>query len=43
MEAAQHYDEKALAILVLWIATVNVFNRINVATRQVPREWPARK
>jgi len=38
-EAAQHYDEKALAALVLWIATVNVFNRVNVATRQVPDEW----
>lgn len=37
-EAARHYDEKALAALVLWIATVNVFNRINVATRQVPGE-----
>ena len=38
-EAAKHYDEKALAALVLWIATVNVFNRVNVATRQVPGEW----
>jgi AhpD family alkylhydroperoxidase len=35
-EAARHYDEPALAALVLWIATVNVFNRVNVATRQVP-------
>lgn len=26
-EAARHYDEKALAALVLWIAQVNVFNR----------------
>jgi AhpD family alkylhydroperoxidase len=23
-----------------WIATVNVFNRVNVATRQVPGQWP---
>jgi AhpD family alkylhydroperoxidase len=38
-EAARHYDEKGLATLVLWIATVNVFNRVNVATRQVPGEW----
>ena len=37
-EATRHYDEKALAALVLWIATVNVFNRVNVATRQVPGE-----
>jgi hypothetical protein len=39
-EAARHYDEQALAALVLWIATVNVFNRINVATRQVPGKRP---
>lgn len=37
-EAARHYDEKGMAALVLWIATVNVFNRVNVATRQVPGE-----
>jgi AhpD family alkylhydroperoxidase len=40
-EAARHYDEKSLAALVLWIAQVNVFNRINVATRQIPRQWHA--
>jgi AhpD family alkylhydroperoxidase len=34
-EAARHYDEPALAALVLAIATVNVWNRLNVATRQV--------
>ena len=39
-EAARHYDEQALAALVLWIATVNVFNRVNVATRQIPGERP---
>ena len=39
-EAAGHYDEKQMAALVLWIATVNVFNRVNVATRQVPGEYP---
>jgi AhpD family alkylhydroperoxidase len=38
-EAAGHYNEKQMAVLVLWIATVNVFNRVNVATRQVPGEW----
>ena len=37
-KAAKHYDEKELAALVLWIATVNVFNRVNVATRQVSGE-----
>lgn len=38
-EAARHYDERGLAALVLWISVVNVFNRVNVATRQVPGEW----
>jgi alkylhydroperoxidase family enzyme len=34
-EAARHYDEPALAALILSIATTNVFNRLNVATRQI--------
>ena len=34
-EAAKHYDERALSGLVLWIATTNLFNRVNVATRQI--------
>ncbi|MEV6954745.1 carboxymuconolactone decarboxylase family protein [Streptomyces sp. NPDC051183] len=34
-EAAKHYDEQQLAALILSISTVNVWNRINVATRQV--------
>jgi AhpD family alkylhydroperoxidase len=38
-EAARHYDEPALAALVISIATVNVWNRLNVATRQVAGEW----
>ena len=38
-EAARHYDERALASLVLWIATTNVWNRLNIATRQVAGEW----
>ena len=38
-EAARHYDQPALAALVLGIATVNVWNRLNVATRQVAGEW----
>jgi AhpD family alkylhydroperoxidase len=33
-EAAQHYDERALASLVIEICTINAFNRINVSTRQ---------
>ena len=34
-EATRHYDEPALAALLLAIATINVWNRLNVATRQV--------
>jgi AhpD family alkylhydroperoxidase len=34
-EAARHYDEPALAALLLAIASINVWNRLNVATRQV--------
>jgi AhpD family alkylhydroperoxidase len=33
-EVAAHFDEKQLSGLVLWIATTNLFNRINVTTRQ---------
>jgi AhpD family alkylhydroperoxidase len=39
-EAARHYDEPELAGLVVAIAGINVWNRLNVATRQVAgREW----
>ncbi len=38
-EATRHYDERALAALILSIATTNVFNRLNVATRQVAGSW----
>ncbi|MQA86144.1 MAG: carboxymuconolactone decarboxylase family protein [Streptosporangiales bacterium] len=38
-EAARHYDEEALAALLLSIATTNVFNRLNVTTRQVAGSW----
>ncbi|HEV2288037.1 MAG TPA: carboxymuconolactone decarboxylase family protein [Candidatus Acidoferrales bacterium] len=38
-EAARHYDEKALAALLLHIAAINVWNRLNVATGQVAGEW----
>jgi AhpD family alkylhydroperoxidase len=33
--AAKHHDERALAGLVLAIAVTNLFNRVNVATRQI--------
>jgi AhpD family alkylhydroperoxidase len=38
-ETAKHYDEKGLAALLLQISLINVWNRLNVATRQVAGEW----
>jgi len=38
-EAARYYDEKGLAALVLMIAMTNLFNRVNVTTRQVAGSW----
>jgi AhpD family alkylhydroperoxidase len=38
-EAARHYEEPALAALILSIATVNLWNRLNAATRQVAGAW----
>ena len=38
-EAARHYDEPALAALIIAIATINVWNRLNVSTKQVAGEW----
>jgi AhpD family alkylhydroperoxidase len=41
-EAARHYDERALATLLLSIGLTNLYNRLNVATRQVAAgEWKA--
>jgi len=36
--AAEHFDEAQLAAIVLDIAQINVWNRLNVATRQVVGE-----
>lgn len=40
-EAARHYDEQQLAALMLEIGSINLWNRLNVATRQVAgaHEW----
>jgi AhpD family alkylhydroperoxidase len=39
-DAAKHFNEKELAALVLWVATTNFFNRVNVTTRQpAPQTW----
>ena len=40
-EAARHYDEPALAALIIPIALINVWNRLNAATRQVAGQWAA--
>jgi AhpD family alkylhydroperoxidase len=37
--ARGHYDERGLATLLLMIAVTNVFNRLNVPTRQPPGDW----
>lgn len=37
--AADHYDEKGLAAIVLMIAITNMFNRLNATTRQVAGAW----
>jgi AhpD family alkylhydroperoxidase len=41
-EAARHYSEPQLAALVIAIATINAFNRINAATRQITGAFVAR-
>ncbi len=40
-EAARHFDERGLAAVILMIAVTNLFNRINVTTRQLAgsRSW----
>ena len=39
-QAARHYDERALAALIISIAAINVWNRLNVTTRQVAGSGP---
>ncbi len=40
-EARRHYDETALSALVTSIGLINLWNRLNAATRQVSGEWTA--
>jgi AhpD family alkylhydroperoxidase len=40
-EAARLFPEQELALLVLGIATMNLYNRLNVTTRQGKPEWEA--
>lgn len=37
--AAEHFDQRALAALVLHVALTNLFNRLNVATQQPAGDW----
>jgi AhpD family alkylhydroperoxidase len=38
-DAARHFDERQLAALVLSIAGINAWNRINAMTRQITGSW----
>lgn len=38
-DAARQYDETQLAGLVVAIAAINAWNRLNVATRQISGDW----
>ena len=38
-DAADHFDEKGLAAIVLMIGVTNLFNRLNATTRQVAGAW----
>jgi AhpD family alkylhydroperoxidase len=39
VRATAHYNEKQMAALLLSLAAINVWNRLNVATAQVAGEW----
>jgi AhpD family alkylhydroperoxidase len=41
-EAARHYSEPQLAALVVAIATINAYNRLNATTRQIAGKWTAK-
>jgi len=38
-EAARHYDQQGLSALLIAITSINVWNRLNAATRQVAGAW----
>jgi len=44
-EASRHYDERSLATLLLAISATNVWNRLNVSTRQIAGmvRWPSER
>jgi AhpD family alkylhydroperoxidase len=40
-EASKHFNETQLAALVMTIAVANLWNRLNVTTRQLTGDWTA--
>jgi AhpD family alkylhydroperoxidase len=38
-EAAKHYDEPALAALIIQIALINAYNRVNASVKQMVGRW----
>lgn len=40
-DAAKNFDEPALAALVVTIASINLWNRLNIVTGQIAGEWTA--
>jgi hypothetical protein len=40
-EAAKHYDEAGLAALIISIAAINAWNRLNIISGQETGEWTA--
>lgn len=38
-EATRHYDETALAALIVSIGQINIWNRLNCAVRQIAGSW----
>lgn len=41
-EATRHFEDRAIASLVLSIAAINLWNRLNATTRQPSGEWTAK-
>jgi AhpD family alkylhydroperoxidase len=38
-EAAKHFDQESLAALIVQIAVINAWNRVNAVTRQIGGAW----
>jgi alkylhydroperoxidase family enzyme len=42
LEAREHFDEPALGDLTLVVATINAWNRLSIAARDVPGAYRSR-